>query len=384
MYLHTNIHNYVPTYIEAYVHTYIRMYIHTYLCTYIHTYKPTYIHTYIFMYIHTYLCTYIHTYVPTYIHTYLCTYIHTYIHTCLCTYIHTYIHTYLCTYIHTSLHTYTGIYIHAHAACTLTSAINPWKEVYRIAAGRRKQAATTNTLRQKDSTLTTNVHGTLLHMLKNLTPDNNQADDNELHKQTRAITQEVIDTADDKKFTVHEVKNAVESMGEKRRQWKMEYQVKCSRSGENRTPLHNNNLQQEPQGRNIPKEAEKSKIIPIIKPGKEESDKVSKFRPTSLLDIGRNVLEKILINRMNHHVYSRGHMNKTQFGFRPQKSTIDAAMAIKDFVLEGLAAGEVIALVSFDVQGAFEAAWWPGILKELRECGCIKNIYGLKKGYFIQ
>ena len=39
-------------------------------------------------------------------------------------------------------------------------------------------------------------------MLKNLTLDNNQADNNELHKQTRAITQEVIDTADDKEFTV--------------------------------------------------------------------------------------------------------------------------------------------------------------------------------------
>ena len=59
-------------------------------------------------------------------------------------------------------------------------------------------------------------------------------------------------------------------------------------------------------------------------------------------------------------------------------------MVIKDFVQESLAAGEVIALVSFDVQGAFDAAWWPGILKELRECVCPQNIYGLTKGYFIQ
>ena len=92
-------------------------------------------------------------------------------------------------------------------------------------------------------------------------------------------------------------------------------------------------------------------IIPITKPGKEGNDEVSQFRPISLLDIGGNVLEKILINRINHHVFSRGHMNENQFGFRPQKSTIDAAMPIKDFVQEGLAAGEVIALVSIDVQG---------------------------------
>jgi len=72
------------------------------------------------------------------------------------------------------------------------------------------------------------------------------------------------------------------------------------------------------------------------------------------------VLEKMLINRINHHVFSRGFMNENQFGFRPQKSTIDAAVAIKTFVQEGLAAGEVIAFVTFEVQGAFDAAWWPG------------------------
>jgi len=65
---------------------------------------------------------------------------------------------------------------------------------------------------------------------------------------------------------------------------------------------------------------EKAKIIPIIKPEKEESDEVSKFRPINLVDIGGKVLERILINRLNHHVYSRGHMNENQFGFRPQKA----------------------------------------------------------------
>ena len=64
------------------------------------------------------------------------------------------------------------------------------------------------------------------------------------------------------------------------------------------------------------------------------------------------------------------------------KSTIDAAMAIKNFVEQGLARGEVIAIVSLDVEGAFDAAWWPGILKELRECKCPKNIYELAKSYF--
>ena len=63
----------------------------------------------------------------------------------------------------------------------------------------------------------------------------------------------------------------------------------------------------------------KSVIMPIIKPGQEGSEEVSKYRPISLLDTGGKVLEKIMINRINHHVYSQGYMNENQYGFRPQK-----------------------------------------------------------------
>jgi len=134
----------------------------------------------------------------------------------------------------------------------------------------------------------------------------------------------------------------------------------------------------------FPRGGKKQKFLPINKPGKESNDYVSKFHPISLLDIGGKVLQKILINRINYHVFSQGFMNENQFGFTPQKGTIDAAMAVKVFVTEGLATGEVIALVSLDVQGAFDVAWWPGILKERRACGCPKNLYELKKSYFTQ
>ena len=60
-------------------------------------------------------------------------------------------------------------------------------------------------------------------------------------------------------------------------------------------------------------------VISITKPGKAESEEPSKFRPISLLDTCGKVLEKLLFNRINHHVYLRGHMNENQFGIRPQK-----------------------------------------------------------------
>ena len=80
--------------------------------------------------------------------------------------------------------------------------------------------------------------------------------------------------------------------------------------------------------------------------------------------------------------FSHAFMNTHRYGFTPQKGTIDAAMEVKKFVKEGLAAGEVIILISLDVKGAFDAAFWPSILNGLRACGCPKNLYNLTKIYF--
>ena len=46
------------------------------------------------------------------------------------------------------------------------------------------------------------------------------------------------------------------------------------------------------------------KIIPIVKPGKETSDDITKYRPISLINTATKVLEKALINRIMHHMYS--------------------------------------------------------------------------------
>ena len=83
----------------------------------------------------------------------------------------------------------------------------------------------------------------------------------------------------------------------------------------------------------------------------------------------------ILINRINHYVYSTGHKNENQFGFRPQKSTMDAAMEDKEFVKDSLPGGDVIGLESLDVQSAFDAGWWSAILKKMIGCGSPKILY---------
>jgi hypothetical protein len=53
-------------------------------------------------------------------------------------------------------------------------------------------------------------------------------------------------------------------------------------------------------------------------------------------------------------------------------------------VEEGLKAGRVLVLVSLDVKGDFDAAWWPSILKSLQACGSPKRLYNIRRSYFSQ
>jgi hypothetical protein len=49
----------------------------------------------------------------------------------------------------------------------------------------------------------------------------------------------------------------------------------------------------------------KAKITPITKPDIQNSQDVTKYRSISLLNIGGKILEKALLNRINHHICYR-------------------------------------------------------------------------------
>jgi len=60
--------------------------------------------------------------------------------------------------------------------------------------------------------------------------------------------------------------------------------------------------------------------MPVIKPGKENSDDVSKFRPISLINVGGKILKKVLINRINYHAKFHGFFQYPAIrGFAPKR-----------------------------------------------------------------
>jgi hypothetical protein len=103
-----------------------------------------------------------------------------------------------------------------------------------------------------------------------------------------------------------------------------------------------------------------------MKPDAQNSKEVTKYRPISLLNMGGKILEKAMINRINHHIYTTEFLNSNQYGFIPQTSTIDAMMVVKEFVQEGFRKGEITVIVSLNVEGSFNTAWVPSVLKSLQ------------------
>jgi hypothetical protein len=123
-------------------------------------------------------------------------------------------------------------------------------------------------------------------------------------------------------------------------------------------------------------------MVPIPKPGRENINDASKYRPISLINVGGKALEKILINRIMLYLHKNNLMNQNQFGFTPGKSTTDAMLAVTEYIEEGIKQKDITILISLDVKGTFDAAWWPSILHALKEFRCPKDLFNLAKSYF--
>jgi hypothetical protein len=94
----------------------------------------------------------------------------------------------------------------------------PWNEVYSLAAGKRKNTTHMTTQRKPDGSLTADVNETLKYMMDQYAPEDSNDDDSETHKQAAFLSDEPVDTEDEKDYTVGEIGNAIVSLGNKKAQ----------------------------------------------------------------------------------------------------------------------------------------------------------------------
>lgn len=119
----------------------------------------------------------------------------------------------------------------------------------------------------------------------------------------------------------------------------------------------------------IPKIWKEARLVLIEKERKEGEIEV-KYRPLCLLNEMGKLLEHLIVARMWEEVNRSGNLADSQFGFRPERSTVDAIQAVQQKVDELNSVPwqrkGFCVLVTLDVKNAFNMTPWKGVVEEIR------------------
>jgi hypothetical protein len=219
-------------------------------------------------------------------------------------------------------------------------------------------------------------------MLQHLFLEDDPQNDTDQQKEVRRQTDQTINMADDKEFTQDEVRQILEGFKDKKAPrpngiTNEIVKIVFKAIPKTMTQMYNECL----RTGHFPEKWKVAKVLMITKLGRKEASDPSMYRPISLLNTEGKILEKLLIKRIMHHLYKTEALNGNQYGFSPQKNTVDAATEVRQFIEPHLERGVVAIIASLDIQGAFCSAWWPMILKGLRDAKCPRNLYYLIKDY---
>ncbi|GBP79729.1 hypothetical protein EVAR_49428_1 [Eumeta japonica] len=91
------------------------------------------------------------------------------------------------------------------------------------------------------------------------------------------------------------------------------------------------------------------------------------------------LMERMQVGRLQWHLMPR--LQATQYGFMPQRGAENAFYDLMTYIYEELILKKIILMVSLDIEGAFDNAWWLALKAQLLAYNCPVNLYGMVRGY---
>jgi len=95
-----------------------------------------------------------------------------------------------------------------------------------------------------------------------------------------------------------------------------------------------------------------SRVVPI--PKTKEAANIENFRPISLVTSISKVFERLIHNKIEHHLLFNNVLTKNQYGFRHGHSTSQAISKMVSEICTGRAAGKKVAVSLLDISKAFD------------------------------
>ena len=117
----------------------------------------------------------------------------------------------------------------------------------------------------------------------------------------------------------------------------------------------------------VPHQWREAVVVPVEKPGKPATSPDS-FRPISLLSCSAKVMERMVRNRLEHHLETGKYLSATQAGFRKRSCAIDQVVRLEQCVRRSLLGKGVCMAVYFDLSSAYDRVWHTGLLTKLAKC----------------
>jgi len=118
----------------------------------------------------------------------------------------------------------------------------------------------------------------------------------------------------------------------------------------------------------IPKEWKESIIVPIRKPGKDPHNP-SSYRLITLTSQVGKTMEKMVNDRFNYWVGSKGLLNSYQSGFRRGRGTMDPVVCLEDVIRRAQVNRESVVAVFFDIEKAYDMMWTNSLLIRMQQMG---------------
>lgn len=265
--------------------------------------------------------------------------------------------------------------------CTKQDRESLWDSIYRVI--RSKTRRPEDLLLMDDGVILSPEKSVEL-LANTFFPEDNSCEDTDIHKAIRAkagtLSNSTVDSTDDPPFTEAELNRTVSGFNPKKAPGPDGFTADiCCRAIYAGKHVFLGILNKCLALSCFPSPWKEAAVVVLRKPGKADYTLAKSYRPIGLLSIFGKVLEKMLVRRIKWHLLPMS--NPRQYGFVPQRSTEDALYDLMQRVGGNLRKKEITLMVSLDIEGAFDSAWWPAIKTQLIIKKCPLNLRRLTNSY---
>ena len=127
------------------------------------------------------------------------------------------------------------------------------------------------------------------------------------------------------------------------------------------------------ENNNFPPSWRLALVLPIPKPDKDRYLPTS-YRPIALTSCICKTMERMVNERLIHHLEKKRILTKFQCGFRNDKSTTDQLVRFETYLRDAFIEQQHVVAVFFDLHKAYDTTWKYGILKDLYNMGFRGNL----------